>query len=127
MTDGVFFCLKMKTIADNPQGAGRIDARETLTFHPHQVKQRACRRLRNRRAGLRPVQELDPDGVLKRFESYREQVKRRVSFLHGADLQCSPGFKPYSCERLYEPEGWPVRRHRPPLQKSQEAENLFAG
>jgi len=47
MIKGAFFCLKMKTIADNPHDAGRIDARETLTFHPHHVKQRACRRLRN--------------------------------------------------------------------------------
>jgi hypothetical protein len=47
MVKGAFFCLKMKTIADNPQDAGRIDARETLTFHLHQVKQRACRQLRN--------------------------------------------------------------------------------
>ena len=56
MIKSAFFCLKMKTIADNPQDAGRIDARETLTFHPHQVKQRACRQLRNKRAGSRPAQ-----------------------------------------------------------------------
>ena len=35
MIKGASFCLKMKTIADNPQDAGRIDARETLTFHLH--------------------------------------------------------------------------------------------
>ena len=44
MIKSAFFSLKMKTIADNPQDADGIDA---LTFHPHQVKQRACRRLRN--------------------------------------------------------------------------------
>ena len=47
MIDGAFLRLKTKTIADSPHyWADRIDVREAVIFHPHQIKQRACRRIR---------------------------------------------------------------------------------
>jgi hypothetical protein len=100
MIKGAFFCLKMKTIVDNAQDAARIDVRETLTFHLHEVKQRACRRLRNKRADSRPAQHFRapgrdhckcPPGELK-----INRVSSSFGFRHSFALQRQSG-SDHSC------------------------------
>src|SRR5258707_14483223 len=61
MIEGAFFRLKTKTIADSPHyWADRIDVREAVIFHPHQIKQRACRRIRDNYGSSRSIWAFSP-------------------------------------------------------------------